>query len=213
MVACSTGNSTAPTGDFTVTAGLAAAATLGTTDTFHVTVQSTNGFAGQVLLTFAGVPPDWVVSLSQNPVTVAANGSAGSTVSITIPTNGTPKPAGDTVTVRGTGFSRNHTALTTVTVTNEMIIPIVLGADTLKHFGSFSSATVHLNTGTTISVLNQDTTPHLIHYDGGLGLAHQAIGPGLSQGQKYSQVVSVTGSDILRCHLHAAVDSVILVSP
>ena len=214
VAACSTGNSTAPTGDFTISAGVAAAATLGTTDTFHVTVQSTGGFAGQVLLTFTGVPADWVVGLSQNPVTVTANGSAGSTVSITIPTNGTAKPAGDSVTVRGTGFGLNHTATVTVTVANELVVPIVLGADSARYFGAFTTGTVHVNVGTTISVLNNDTTGRIAHYNGGtLGLAHQTIGVPSLQGQKYSQVVANAGSDILSCHGLVTKDSVHLASP
>lgn len=213
FVACSTVSSTAPTGDFTVSAGVAAAATLGTTDTFHVTVTSTGGYAGQVLLTFTGVPTDWVVSLSQNPVTLTANGTAGSTVSLTIPTNGTPAPTGDTVTVHATGVSLNHTAPVAVTVANEIVIPIVLGADSAKHFGGFTTGTVHLNVGTTVSVLNSDTLSHIVHYNGSIGLAHESVASPLQPGLKYSQVVANTGSDVLSCHTHVTADSVHLASP
>jgi len=215
VAACSTGNGTEPTGDFTVSVGVPAAATLGTTDSFQVTLQSTGGYAGQVLLTFpAGVPADWIVTLSQNPVTVPAGGSASSTVRLTIPTNGTPAPTGDTVTVHASGVGASHSAPVTVTVANELVVPILLGADSAKYFGAFTTGTVHLNVGTTISVLNNDSVPHIAHYNGTtLGLAHQAIASPSLPGQKYSQVVSGAGSDVLSNHGFVTADSVHLASP
>jgi hypothetical protein len=73
---------------------------------------------------------------------------------------------------------------------------------------------VHLNIGTTVSVLNQDTIVHLVHYNGTtLGLAHENVSIGISQGQKYSQVVAAAGSDSLTCHYHTKEGAVFLTSP
>jgi len=215
VAACSTGSSTAPTGDFTLATSAPAAATLGTTDSFQVTLHSTGGYAGQVLLTFpAGVPSDWIVDLSQNPVTLTAGGTASSTVRLTIPTNGTPAPAGDTVTVHASGVNASHSTTVAVTVANELVVPIVLGADSARYFGAFTTGTVHVNVGTTISVLNNDTASHIAHYNlTSLGLAHQNVGGGSTQGQKYSQVVTATGSDVLSSHGLVTKDSVHLASP
>ena len=208
--ACGTGT-TAPTGDFSVTAGPAAATTLGTTDTFHVTVTSTGGFAGSVLLTFLGVPPDWIVTLSQNPVPLTADGTGGSTVSITIPTNGTPAPAGQAITVQATGPSLHHTAPTSVTVANEFVTAFALGTDSFPHFGALAGTTLHFNVGTTITVRNDDTTAHRVHYDGTIGLMHEAAD--LPTGQSYSQVIGGTGTDHLLCLDHPDAGTITLVVP
>ena len=210
LAACSPGG-TAPSGDFTVAAGPAAPATLGTTDTFDVTVTSAGGFAGSVLLTFGGVPTDWVVTLSQNPVVVPANGSGMSTVSITVPTNGTPAPSGQAVTVQATGLARYHTAPVTVTVANEFFAAFTLGTDTLTHFGALAGATLHFNVGTTITVRNDDTTAHRVHYDGTIGLMHEAAD--LPTGQSYSQVIGGTGTDHLLCLDHPDAGTITLVVP
>jgi len=210
FAACSTGT-TAPTGDYTVAAGAAAATTLGTTDTFDVTVTSTGGFAGPVLLTFTGVPSDWIVTLTQDPVTVPANGVGVSTVSITILTNGTPAPSGQAVTVQATGAARYHTAPVTITVANEFVTAFALGTDTLAHFGALAGTTLHFNVGTTLTVWNYDTIPHQVHYDGTLGLLHE--GGDLPTGQSYSQTISSAGSGHLLCHDHPNAGTITLVAP
>jgi hypothetical protein len=189
---------TAP--DFSVAVGAAAATTLGSETTFDVTLTSTN-FAGPVTLAVSGAPASWTVTIPGNPVTLTSNGNAVVTVTVSIPTDGDPAPAGQALTVNATGTPGTHGGNTSVTVANEVVIPIASGTDVGPHWGALAGTTITIKVGTTITVRNDDATLHRVHYDTGVsGLAHQQNDMGI--GESYSQTATGIGTTKLSCHNH-----------
>jgi plastocyanin len=194
----SNNESTAP--DFSVAVGAAAATTLGSETTFDVTLTSSN-FAGPVTLVVSGAPASWTVTIPGNPVTLTSNGNAIVTITVSIPTDGDPATAGQALTVDATGTPGTHSGNTSVTVANEVIVPIASGTDVGPHWGALAGTTLSIKVGTTITVRNDDATLHRVHYDAGVsGLAHQQNDMGI--GESYSQTATGMGTTKLSCHIH-----------
>lgn len=205
LSACGSGNSTGANPDFRVSADTAAGTTLGTAVTVHVHLTST-GLAGVVSLSVTGAPGTWTVTPPSNPVNLTANGQTIADVVVTIPSNGDAAPSGRTLTIEATVASHSDTAQTVVTVANQFIAPIAVGANSAGgHWGALAGTTIHLNTGTLLTFRNDDTTSHLIHAGTSLpGLQHQnTSGPGIAPGGTYDQTLTGTGTDLVYCHLHA----------
>jgi len=193
------GGNTGPTPDFTVAAGTAAATTLGTQTTFTVDLHS-SGYAGPVTLAVTGAPATWTVAIAASPVTLAANGNASATVTVTVPSNGAAAPSGQTLTVHATAGSVAHTSGTRVTVANEFIVPIASGTGTGAHWGTLAGTTVYLNAGTTLTIRNDDSSVHQVHANNTItGFPHQA--GDMTTGGAYSNVLA-SGSDTFYCHDH-----------
>ena len=98
--------------DFSVTASPASQTiTQGSTASYTVTVTSVNGFAGSVSLAWTGCPSGASCSVS-SPITVPANGSAQSTLSV-VTTSSTPTGtySGITVTVTNGGTITHGTSV------------------------------------------------------------------------------------------------------
>jgi hypothetical protein len=189
---------TAP--DFSVAVGSAAATTLGSETSFDVTLTSSN-FAGPVTLAVSGAPASWTVTIPGNPVTLTSNGNAIVTVTVSIPTDGDPAPAGLALTVDATGTPGTHGGNTAVTVANEVLIPIASGTDVGQHWGALAGTTITIKVGTTITVRNDDATIHRVHYNSGVtGLAHEQTD--LATGDSYSQTAAGSGTTVLSCHDH-----------
>ena len=72
-------------------------------------------------------------------------------------------------------------------------------------------AIVHLQVGTVLHIVNDDSTPHRIHANNTIGLVHQASSMGL--GQEYVGTVTQIGQDTLYCHDHPGGGSMIVMVP
>jgi plastocyanin len=213
LLSCSD-DATSPAPDYTVSAGATGPTTLGTQVTFTVTLAST-GFAGPVALQVTGAPPSWVVSIGDSTQDLSANGTATTTVTVAIPTNGAPAVAGDTLKVEATSTLGTRTAISVVTVANEYVVPIVDGAGTGAHWGALAGTIVQLNVGTRLTIRNDDAAGHNIHTGGTIpGFPHQDTGTELSRGETYSNVLSGSGTDSFYCHTHGSITgSITIVVP
>jgi len=206
---CSSGTDATP--DFSVTTDPVPATTLGTQETVHVHLAST-GLAGGATVTVTGAPANWTVTPPGAPVNLTANGQALADVIVAIPSNGDAAPSGDTLAIAATIGANEHVAKAVVTVANEFVAPIQLGAIGGAHWGSISGDTIHLSVGTLVTFRNNDTTLHVIHAGGSIGIAHQNVSGGTLPGGVYQQTISTFGSDKIWCHVHAS-DTLYFVVP
>jgi len=214
IIGCGSKSSTGGSNpDFTVSASNPAATTLGTSDTIHVHLVSTD-LAASVTLTVTGAPATWTVTPPASPVNLTANGQANADVIIAIPTNGDAAASGQTLTVHASGGGHDHTGTATVTVANQFIIPVLRGATAGgSHWPWPNNTTFHLNAGTVVVFRNDDSTSHLIHSNGAIGIAHQSTaGTGTAPGGTYEQTTSGFGTAIVNCHSHAS-DNINLIIP
>ncbi|HTI03923.1 MAG TPA: hypothetical protein VL549_01290 [Gemmatimonadales bacterium] len=212
--ACSS-DSGGPAPDFTVSVDTPTATTLGTQVVLHVHLTSIAGDTGIVTFNVTGAPSSWTVAPPVSPVTLTANGQATGNVTIDIPTNGDPAAAGQSVTVEAILGTLHHSAASRVTVANEFVIPLLRGATAGgSHWPFANGTTLHLNNGTLVTFQNGDTLAHIIHSNGGIGIAHQSTGGvGTPPGGTYGQTASGgPGSTRITCHSHLA-DTLVIAIP
>ena len=201
------GSDGAPTegaADFVVTVDTAAPTSLGTTTQIPVTLRST-GYAGVVGLAVSGAPASWEVATSDTSVALAANDTVTVTLSVTVPGTGDPAPTGQGLTVTATAGALHHSVITPLTVADEYVIHLLLGAAaTGVHWGAQATNGVVVYTNTTVRIQNDDTLPHIIHTNTvDAGFPHQSIaGAGTLPGDSYSGTFSTPGSDKVTCHSH-----------
>jgi subtilase family serine protease len=88
--------------------------TQGASGTDTITIASQNSFSSAVSLSVSGLPSGVTASLSTNPVTPPANGSATSTLTLTASSSATVGTA--TVTITGTSGSLTHSTTISLTV-------------------------------------------------------------------------------------------------
>ncbi len=196
-------DSTGVTGPgFSISATAPPATTLGTVTTFSVDVRSSS-HSGTVTLSAAGAPPDWTVAFTPGAtVSVSGGGNTTVTLQVTIPSNGTAAPSGRTLTLQGSASSGSVSTSTSVTVANELVVPIVSGAGSGPHWGAHGGAIIVLRAGTLLRFLNNDAASHIIHAGNGIpGLQHQDNNSPLALGQSYTATVGV-GTDDIYCHAH-----------
>jgi hypothetical protein len=212
-IGSSCGGSTDAAPDFSVTADTAAATTLGTQVTIHVHLAST-GVSGPVTLTLTGADSTWTVTPPALPVNLTANGQASADVMVTIPSDGNAAPTGTTLTVDAVTGTHDHTATSLVTVANQFIIPIRLGATVGgTHWGVPSADTIRLRIGTQVLFRDDDSSGHIIHANpANIGLAHQGTSSPIFQGGTYAQSVTLSGLDRVTCHSHPT-DTLVLYVP
>jgi kumamolisin len=104
------------TANFTIAASPATLSIAqGSSGTSTITVTSTNSFNSAVTLAASGLPSGVTAAFSTNPVTPPANGSATSTLTLTVSSTATTGAA--TVTITGTSGTLSHTATIALTVT------------------------------------------------------------------------------------------------
>jgi plastocyanin len=208
--ACGSDSGGGPAPDFTVVVDTPAATTLGTQVLVHVHLTSI-GDSGTVALTVTGADTTWTVTPPVGPVTLSLNGQTTANVTIAIPTNGGPAPTGRAISIGATIGSHQHGAATAITVANEFVIPIVRGS--AAHWPYPNRDSLFVNAGTVVTFRNDDTLSHIIHSNGGVGIAHQSIGVGTIPGGTYSQTAAgPSGSTLITCHSHPA-DTLRIVVP
>jgi len=178
-----------------------AVTTLGTAVMFTAYLASTN-FAGPVTLSVVGAPASWQVAISPSATVTLSNGGTGSaTVTITIPSNGEARPAGQTVTIHATASPGDKDVAPAVTVANEYIIPIANGTGIGAHWGALAGTTINLASGVILTFRNDDSIGHRIHATGTIpGLAHQSVTMG--PGGVYSDTLGVGVDSDVYCHDH-----------
>jgi len=213
IAACG-GDSTGSNPSFTVTADTAAPTTLGTSVTVHVLLTSTGGMTGPVTLAVVGAPASWGLTVPTG-LTLTANGQIPAVVDFQIPSNGDAAASGQLVKIAATSGSTTDTARTVVTVADEFVVPIKLGANSSGgHWGTLQNTTTHLRLGTTLSFRNDDSTGHIVHANAHIpGIAHGNTGAPTAPGTKFSQVVAGMGNDVIYCHSHTGVDSLMFAVP
>jgi hypothetical protein len=178
-----------------------AGATLGTTQTIAVDITSTD-YAGTVTLDVTGAPADWVISfLPSATPTITAGGTTAVTLQVTIPSNGTPAPSGQSLTVEASGASGPVTGNTSLVVANEFVLHVVGG--TGAHWGAMAGTTIDLKAGTLLRIVNDDTGSHTIHTTNAIGMPHQPD-PGFATGGSYTATVT-PGVEDLFCHVHGPI--------
>jgi hypothetical protein len=176
-------------------------ATLGTTQTIDVDITSSD-YAGTVTLNLTGAPADWVISfLPSATPTIAAGGTTDVTVQITIPSNGTPAPSGQSLAVEASGTSGDVTENTSLVVANEYVLHVVGGFG--AHWGAAAGTTIDLKAGTLLRIVNDHSVTHTIHTTGAIGMPHQPD-PGMATGQSYTSTVTA-GAEDLFCHIHGPI--------
>jgi subtilase family serine protease len=107
-------NSTA-TPNFSVSASpTSVTVTQGASGTSTITITSTGGFNSATTLSASGLPSGVTAAFSTNPVTPPANGSATSTLTLTVSSTATVGTA--TVTIIGTSGSTTHSTTIALTV-------------------------------------------------------------------------------------------------
>ena len=194
------------TPDFRIAVATAPATTLGTTTEIPVTLRS-DGFAGTVTLAVSGAPASWSVATSDTAVDLAAGDSVTVTLQVTIPGTAAAAPTGQTLTVEATAGELHHSAGTPLTVANEYVVHLLLGAGaTGVHWGDQAASGVLVNTNTVVRIENDDTVAHIIHTNTvDLGFPHQNTGgAGTLPDSSYSGTFSAPGSDKVTCHNHLA---------
>lgn len=171
-----------------------------------VTLQGSDGFAGPVSLAGSVVDtadvaiPGWVVSLDNDSVDVAANGTAMAVLTLKIPSQ-TPVFAG-TVKIDATSSLGAVTATAAVTVANQLSIPMAVGNGVTC--GQAVNSTLTIAQGTKVRWVNRDPTKRItIHINNGLGFVHEPD-PGMSPaglpGDTYEQTGVAAGVIIWYCH-------------
>jgi hypothetical protein len=176
-------------------------ATLGTTQTLNVDITSSD-YAGTVTLNLTGAPSDWVVSfLPSATPTIAAGGTANVTVEVTIPSNGTAAPSGQSLALEASGTSGAVTENTSLVVANEYVLHVTGGFN--QHWGSAAGSTIDLKAGTLLRIVNDHSATHTIHTTGAIGVPHQPD-PGMATGESYTGTVTA-GVENLFCHIHGPI--------
>lgn len=198
-----------------VSADTAPPTTLGTQSTFTIKLQSPD-FSGPVTLGIAGVPAGWTASVIDTIVTITGGDSAMVPVVITVPSTGPAAAAGQAFTIDATVEGGIHVSTgTRLVVANEYIIHFHPGASTGPHWGALQATGVHLSSGTTFTIQNDDTVGHIIHANiGNIGIPHQSVaGIGMPPGGAYGAVVNQTGADLIACHSHNHSDTLRVTVP
>ena len=174
-----------------------ASTALGTEVAYTVAVDATD-FSGPVDLVAAGAPASWNVTITPAQVNVLDGSTVTATVRIVIPPNGEAATTGRALAINATATPGAQSASAMLTVANEYRFPIAAGTGTGAHFGAMSGGLLRLREGTTLKILNSDSTGHRIHAGGGV-FDHQdaTMGPGAS----YTVTVAA-GSDTFYCHDH-----------
>lgn len=199
------GSSGAAAPSFTVQLGSAALkGDLMTDQTTVVTVIPANGFTGTVTLA-VGTAPGLAAKLDKTTVTIT--GSAAASANLTL--NSTT--IGDTpVHITATSGAIATTSNVTLSAANHLTLYIPADAETNKGtsaapyntaFGPASGVVVHGAAPLKLTIVNKDSTGHIIHADGKNGFAHGDTNNALGQGAS-DQVRTLTAQTTYNWYLH-----------
>lgn len=170
---------------------------LGSVRQYPIEVRSCD-YQGAVSIVVSGVPASWTAQLDGSPFVVSPGQTMAATLTVSVPSDGTGGTQSIGVDVQA-GAGGSVALAATLVVALEYVVTIPLGAGSTNHeFPSF----LRLRVGTRLRVLNADTTPHLMHFDGGVGIPHQNVSVPLNQGQEYAGTATMVGSDRMYCHAH-----------
>ncbi|HRC54459.1 MAG TPA: hypothetical protein PKU97_00990 [Kofleriaceae bacterium] len=153
-----------------------------TTHPIKVTLQGTNGFAGNVALAAsvvdaAGVVvPGWTVALASASTTLAANGSAEVMATLTIPSASTA--AAGTVKIVATSTAATVTVNTAVNTLKQITFNVTQAAGRCVYAPAYGTqaAPVPVLLGTKIRIVNKGPATITIH--GNAPIPHQSTAEG-----------------------------------
>jgi plastocyanin len=170
---------------------------LGTVTQFPIEVRSCD-YQGAVSIVLSGVPASWTAQLDGSPFVISPGQTVSSTLTVSVPSDGIGGLQSIGVEVQA-GAGGNVAMTATLAVALEYVVTIPLGAGSTNHqFPSF----LRLRVGTRLRVLNADSTPHLMHFDGTVGIPHQSTAAPINQGQEYAGTATIAGDDRMYCHAH-----------
>ncbi len=168
---------------------------LGTVLRYQVVLSSTN-FTGAVDLAATGVPESWTATFEPSAsINVPLDGTATAELVVTVPTDGEAAVAA--ISIDATGAPGAHSAVTSMTVANELVVEWGAGTGAGAHAMPGNLA---MRLGATLHIRNGDTAQHRVHSDGGPGFPHQDNNIG--QGQEYVVVPGDVGGYRFYCHVH-----------
>jgi len=178
---------------------------LGSTLDFTITATASGGFAGDVTLAANGVPTSWLAAFAPGPtITLAADGTATATMTVTIPSDGEAIPA--TVAIDYTSSLGSAQAVgASVTVLNQFTETVTVNGNGVCIYPQQNGAPVAVNNrrklraGTTLRIRNGGTIPMRIHVSDGVdGFSHQ--GNAMAANATYDSVVTGGTSAEWYCH-------------
>lgn len=163
-----------------------------TTNMLTVTLTSANGFTGPVTLTASVVDADgqplaaWPVALSASSLNVAANATASSVATLTIPSEN--RGLAGTVKIEATSSAGTQTVTSAVTALNQITFGVTLNNGQCEYP---AAGDTNITYGTKIRFLNKATTNITIHVDDGgpYGVPHQPD-PGSAPDTAYEKVIT-----------------------
>jgi cysteine-rich repeat protein len=176
-----------------------------TTNMVTVSLQSGNGFAGQVTLAPSVVDANgnalagWTVTLDKTTVDVAANGTASAVATIKIPSD--TRAASGTIKIDATSSLGVEHIQSVATVAKQISFPVTLNG-TQCVYPTYAVGTVRVLSGTTLRFENKDAAQNMIFHIGtGVGgLSHQPDS-GTAPGAAYTQTVTGTSGQVdWYCH-------------
>lgn len=151
------GTQSAPTPDFSISASPSSrTVTQGGGTSYTATVTSTNGFASATTLSVSGLPSGASAGFSPNPVTPPANGSMGSTLSVT--TSGSTPPGTYTLTITGTSGSLSHGTNVTLVVQSAVVPDFTITASPGSQTVTQGGGTSYTATITSVNGFSSATT-------------------------------------------------------
>ena len=163
-----------------------------TTNMLTVTLTSANGFTGSVSLTASVVDAQgqplaaWPVTLSAASLSVAANASASSVATLTIPSEN--RGLAGTVKIEATSSAGTQSVTSAVTALNQLTFGVTLNNGQCEYP---SAGNTNVTYGTKVRFLNKANTNITIHVDDGgpYGVPHQPD-PGSAPDTAYEKVVT-----------------------
>ena len=186
---------------------------LGTVHRYLVKTRACSA-SGTVTLGQSGGPASWVRTLDPGVLSIADGATGVALLTVTVPTNADAGQA--TLDLTATHSADTTNGSVSLNIANEWILhfaPDGTGSDASLHV--FPPSLV-IKVGATIRLVSDDTSAtHVIHADGGGGLAHQNVAAGLSAGQEYDMLLtaptSATGH--IYCHSHPGTPTLVTVVP
>lgn len=147
-----------------------------------VSLQGTNGFAGDVALTATVVDganvaiPGWTVTLSAPTVTLAANGTGEATATLTIPSATMATAA--TVKIKAASSAATVDLTTAVTAARQMTFNVTQSAGRCVFQPSYGNRTapIPMLVGTKVRIVNKGPATITIHGNG--AIPHQSTAEG-----------------------------------
>jgi hypothetical protein len=183
---------------------------LGKTETITVNLTSVNGFAGDVTLgaSLVDAASNAIPNITIDgpaSVTLAANGTASATYTITIPTDATGSAIEGSLEVALSSSLGSSDLTSAVMINNFYTVAYAAGLGATAADHPMAGQTINLRRGTIIKWPNNDNITHIIHGGGSYSGEHEDQTLGGTPGRTYD--IATIGyppgtSGLIGCHTH-----------